>query len=184
MLDFDPDNQTGNLLDQLPNLTDFMKTNSTRSDTNRAAFLAALRYAEGTQSDEGYRALFGWRLGNGKTFSSFADHPKQFFNYTNLAGAVIRTSAAGAYQITATTYDLLCKKYGFTGFGPDVQDAMAMQLIDEKNALDDIDSGRIESAISKCRRVWASLPDSGVNQPTRSLQSVVAAYQKAGGMLA
>lgn len=192
LLEMDPEDQTGSIIDQLPNIEDMMnmtKTNSqdeSQAMRNRAAFLACLRFAEGTQSDEGYRALFGWRRGNGKTFASFAAHPRQFFSYTNLANTTIRTSAAGAYQITATTYDLMNKKYpgDFDGFRPEVQDAMALTLIQERGALADIDAGRFAKAINKVRRIWASLPGSDVDQPTRAFDQVAEAYSNAGGVFA
>jgi hypothetical protein len=51
-------------------------------------------------------------------------------------------------------------------------------LIDECDALDDIESGRIADALRKCAPVWASLPDSTVGQPTRKLNEILAVYAK------
>lgn len=193
MLPSDPEDQTGSILDDIPNGFEDMqnKLNDNLSGVdenvaaqNVAAFLWMLRVSEGTSADDGYRALFGYTPSNGKTFSSFADHPKIFYNYTNQAGVTLRTSAAGAYQITATTHGALCRKYGFAAFTPEVQDAMAVQLIKEKGALDDVKAGRFDMAIHKCRKVWASLPASNVNQPTRSRDYLAAAYQQAGGLFA
>lgn len=193
MLPSDPEDQTGSILDDIPNGFEDMQNklndnlqgiDETAAAQNVAAFLWMLRVSEGTSADDGYRALFGYTPSNGKTFSSFADHPKQFFNYMDLSGKTIRTSAAGAYQITATTHGALCRKYGFAAFTPDVQDAMAVQLIKEKAALDDVRAGRFDMAIRKCRKVWASLPFSEVNQPTRSRDYLAAAYQEAGGVFA
>ena len=185
------EDQTGNFLDELPdaedvaNMAQGVEMEYQVQQQNITSFLRAIRYAEGTLGDEGYRALFGWRQGNGKTFSSFADHPRQYFNYTDLSGKTIKTSAAGAYQITATTYDLLRKKYpSFSGFSAATQDQMALALIRDVGALDDVKNGRIETAVKKCRKIWASLPESNVNQPTRSMEQVIAAYTKAGGALA
>lgn len=185
----DEEDQTGTILDAMPDASDVynMATEENMSDAqkdkNTAAFLALVRYAEGTMGGEGYRALFGWRQGNGKTFSNFADHPRQYFNYTNLAGKTIRTSAAGAYQITATTYDALNRKYGLSGFTPDMQDKMAVTLIQDVGALSDVQAGRVETAIRKCRKIWASLPNSGVDQPTRNLDELVRVYSRNGGVL-
>lgn len=193
ILPSDPEDQTGSILDDIPNGLEDMQNklndnlqgiDETAAAQNVAAFLWMLRVSEGTAGGDGYRALFGYTPSNGKTFSSFADHPKQFFNYTDLSGKTIRTSAAGAYQITATTHRALCSKYGFAAFTPDVQDAMAVQLIKEKGALDDVRAGRFDMAIRKCRKVWASLPFSDVNQPTRSRDYLAAAYQQAGGLFA
>lgn len=190
----DPEDQTGNVLDQVPGITDLINMgsdamnppNQDQASRNVAAFLVTLRTAEGTmtQDDEGYRALFGWRPGNGKTFDSYATHPRQFFNYTDLAGNAKRTSAAGAYQITATTFDALVSKYGYSDFTPATQDAMALQLINEKGALGDVQAGRFEVALNKVRKIWASLPGAGADQPERNLAYVKSAYESAGGTYA
>jgi len=188
----DPEDQTGSMIDQLPNMEDLANMagdamtpiDQVTADKNTAAFLATLRAAEGTASDEGYRALFGWRPGNGKTFNSFATHPRQFFMYTDLSGNTIRTSAAGAYQITATTFDGLVRNYGFADFAPATQDAMAVALIKERGALQDVQAGRFDIALNKLRKVWASLPGAGSNQPERSLAYVKNVYEQAGGTYA
>lgn len=192
LFQLDPEDQTGNLIDQLPDLEDI--ANMMRNDqipteqilANRAAMLATLRFAEGTNSGEGYRALFGWRPGNGKVFNSFAAHPRQFFTYTDLAGKTIRTSAAGAYQITATTTDALNAKYPgqFPDFSPETQDAMALTLMEERGALPDIDAGRLDAAVNKIRKIWASLPGSGSNQPERGFDQIAAAFVQSGGVIA
>lgn len=189
-IDGEEQDQTGNIIDQLPSIEDVinMATEQPISEDqktrNKAAFLAALRYAEGTTGEEGYRALFGWRRGNGKVFNDFSSHPKLFFPYTDLSGKKIRTSAAGAYQITYTTFSELVRKYGFAGFTPDIQDDMALTLINEKGALADVEAGRFALAVRKVRKVWASLPDSNVNQPTRTYAQVENAYLQAGGQIA
>lgn len=192
---YDPEDQTGTVLDFVPDFEDLTNyasdamnyVDQDQAARNEAALLYAIRMAEGTAPDEGYRALFGWRPGNGKTFASYDTHPKQFFNYTDRANNTIRTSAAGAYQITWTTFDALCRKYPeFAGrdFSPATQDAMALTLIKERGALADVRAGRFETAIRKIRPVWASLPGAGVNQPERSLAYVTQAYINAGGVLA
>jgi len=187
----DPEDQTGSIIDQIPdfedipNMIDNTILTSDQIDANRAALLAAIRYAEGTSGSEGYRALFGWRPGNGKVFNSYASHPRQFFSYTDLARRTIRTSAAGAYQITATTYDALQRKYpgDFPDFTPATQDAMALTLIQERGALADIDAGRLDAAIRKIRAIWASLPGAGANQPERGYGQIASAFQQAGGVI-
>jgi lysozyme len=188
----DPEDQTGSMLDQLPGFDDLAymaedamnPVDETTAANNTAAFLATIRAAEGTASDEGYRALFGWRPGNGKVFNSFLTHPRLFFNYTNKVGTTIRTSAAGAYQITATTFDALVAKYGFSDFTPATQDQMAITLIQERGALPDVQAGRFQMALDKVRKIWASLPGSNSDQPERNLAFVQNAYIQAGGTLA
>jgi lysozyme len=184
------DDQTAGEFDDLMtwgnplNLYDDMTTTSNTS--NRAAFLAMIRYSEGTDKSGGYCALFGWPAA-GRSFSNTADHPRVFFTYVDKAGKSLRTSAAGAYQITATTFNGLQAKAaraGFPGFDTRAQDWLALELIRERGALADIDAGRFADAVAKVRKVWASLPGAGYNQPERSLQAVQMAYQRAGGIVA
>jgi muramidase (phage lysozyme) len=69
-------------------------------------------------------------------------------------------------------------------FGPISQDGWAIQLIKERKALDDIKTGRIESAIQKCRNIWASLPGAGYGQRENKREDLIAQYSAAGGVLA
>lgn len=151
---------------------------------NRNAFRQVIRACEGTLGDEGYRALFGWRPGNGKVFNSFADHPRQYFPYTDLSGTTVRTSAAGAYQATATTWDDFIRNRGPHDFTPKSQDEFADWLIEKCGATEDVDAGRLREAIDKCGGRWASLPSSTVPQPRRTYQFCVDAFLAAGGTLA
>lgn len=151
--------------------------------TNRQAFLRMLRVSEGTAGEGGYNALFGWPA-KGRSFYNYADHPRRFFDYTDKAGKTIKTSAAGAYQITATTFDDVAPRLGVDDFTPASQDAIALELIRQRGALADIDAGRFESAVSKVRRVWASLPGAGYNQPERDITTLAQAYARAGGTFA
>ena len=140
---------------------------------NAAAFLRMIRYAEGTAGADGYRTLFG-----GSLFSSYADHPRIYIPFRNTS-----SSAAGAYQILYRTFASLQSKLGTTGFTPEVQDAMALELIRERGALNDVYAGRIPQAIAKVAKVWASLPGAGYNQPEKQLSALLSAYAGAGGNL-
>lgn len=162
----------------------------TMSADNRAAFLLAIRYAEGTAGPNGYRTMFG-----GQLFSSYDDHPRRAVQFTDKAGRRLWTSAAGAYQFMAIspipggstrvdTWDRLKRKGGLVDFSPESQDRAALMLVDECGALADVDAGRFDVAIGKCRRVWASLPGAGYAQPERSLSWLRDRYTDNGGRLA
>lgn len=159
-----------------------MPDNATQM-ANLAAFLLMLRYSEGTATpdDEGYRALFGWRRGNGVTFSDFSTHPnirQPFFNPKTQQNDF--STAAGAYQINHPTFVEL----GGTDFHPATQDALATRLIAGAGALSDIYAGNIESAISKLGGRWASLPSSNARQPTHSVGDLLSSYTANGGTVA
>ncbi|MEY2661307.1 MAG: hypothetical protein RLZZ123_2479 [Pseudomonadota bacterium] len=145
---------------------------------NRRAFLDMLAYAEGTAGPEGYRTLFG-----GGFFESFADHPRQVFNFTNSRGEHLTTSAAGRYQFLIGTWDSLKVKLGLPDFGPASQDSAALELVRQRGALADVDAGRLQAAVSKCATIWASLPGAGYAQPERKIAQLADAFVTAGGSI-
>jgi lysozyme len=150
---------------------------------NVRAFLDAIASptAEGTAhlGDNGYNVLFG-----GGLFFSYADHPRQLIPFTDArTGEVNYSSAAGRYQILRRTFDALAAKLGTQGFAPDVQDAMAIELIAERGALADVRAGRFADAVHKCRRIWASLPGAGYDQHETTLARLAQAFTAAGGTI-
>jgi muramidase (phage lysozyme) len=147
-------------------------------ETNMKAFLWLVRVAEGTSDDNGYRAMFGHRADRPKLFTTFADHPRIRHAY----GAKY-TTAAGAYQFLAGTWDDCRAKLGLLDFSPGSQDRAAVYLITRRGALDDVKEGRFVDAVRKCSLEWASLPFSPYGQPRISLESAMAIYQGAGGAI-
>jgi muramidase (phage lysozyme) len=177
----------------LPNLVEAVTPQPPDTDTaarNLAAFLMTIRHAEGTAGPDGYRMMFGGRL-----FADFSDHPRQAHQFTDQLGRTLWTTAAGAYQFLAVsplpgggqtrvdTWDRLQRRLALPDFSPVSQDRAAVELIDECGAIGDAKAGRIDSAIAKCRRVWASLPGAGYAQPERSRDWLAARYVQAGGVL-
>jgi len=150
----------------------------TTADRNVRAFLDMIAYAEGTAGPNGYRTLFG-----GTLFDSFADHPRQSFQFTNKAGQTLRTTAAGRYQFLIRTWDALAKQLDLPDFSPASQDRAAIELIRQRGALRDVQAGRIQAAIAKCSNIWASLPGAGYNQQERKLSSLLSTFAQAGGIL-
>lgn len=162
-------------------ITDILPMPTTDEQTasrNTRAFLDMIAYAEGTGGPNGYRTLFG-----GTLFDSYADHPRQSFQFTDKAGRNLRTTAAGRYQFLARTWDDLAKRLGLADFGPANQDAAALELIRQRGALRDVQAGRVAAAVAKCAPIWASLPGAGYAQPERKLSTLLASYQRAGGQL-
>lgn len=157
---------------------------------NLAAFLMTIRKCEGTAAPNGYRYLFGSRPDNEKLFWSFADHPRIRTYETHdefvRNGKVDFTTAAGAYQITQTTYDALRRQFPgrWIGFDERVQDEMAIELIRQRGAYNDVLNGRWQDAVRKCSPEWASLPNAQTPQGKRSWQFVLLAYTESGGSVA
>lgn len=143
---------------------------------NLSAFLAMIRACEGTAGPDGYRTLFGHSL-----FDSFADHPRKRFEFRQKDGKTNYTTAAGAYQFLASTWDTVAGRLGLTDFSPANQDIAATELIRGRSALSDVLAGRFDLAVRKCGREWASLPEAPYPQPTRSWDFARRAYVTAGG---
>ena len=140
------------------------------SNQNVKAFLRLIRQGESNQDDSAYTLLYG-----GGHFEGFADHPRKFFQLPDGR----RTSAAGAYQITATTWDALVKQFGFPNFEPATQDCAAVALVAGRKALADGVAGNIGEAIRKCRPEWTSLP--GASEQNQTYDKAIAVYRAWGG---
>src|SRR6185369_714559 len=111
-----------------------------------------IRECEGTAEDDGYQAMFGYPA-PGRIFTDFADHPRRKFPFTQTDGTREFSSAAGAYQFIARTWDRLKAKLDLPDFSPESQDTAAAELIAEAGAMPDVKSGRLRSAIDKCSGV-------------------------------
>lgn len=150
--------------------------------TNVLAFLDMIAWSEGTDNsrqptmDHGYDVLVG-----GGLFRGYLDHPRQSIYLPKLG---IRSTAAGRYQILSRYYDHYKAQLKLPDFSPSSQDRIALQLIRECRALDDIKAGRIEQAARKCRSRWASLPGAGYGQHEQKLDDLLAQYLASGGRLA
>ena len=153
--------------------------------TNEKAFLDMIAWAEIgpavlQESDDGYNVLVGSLPGKVRLFYEYHDHPRIVVQ-VHSRGNVIHSSAAGRYQIVRRNFDFYRRPLRLKGFYPEDQDKIALHLIRECRAIEDIDSGRIEQAIIKCRSRWASLPGAGYGQPEKRLADLLQAYERAGG---
>lgn len=147
--------------------------------SNRDAFLYMIGMAEGTiqtrGSDNGYNVIVG-----GKLFFNYDDHPRVLVDLPNLD---IHSTAAGRYQILEHNFDAYKAILNLPDFGADSQDAIALEMIKECHALDDIDVGQLASAITKCNSRWASLPGNDYSQRQVKLATLTAFYTDIGGTL-
>lgn len=125
-----------------------------------AAFLATIRKFE---SNDDYSVLYG-----GNHFLGFDKYPR--INKKN--------SAAGAYQITAATYDDFAPRLGITDFTPNSQDRIAVALLRNTGAYDAIMAGDIENAFLLSSKRWASLPGSTAGQNPVSLATAVDTFNR------
>lgn len=136
------------------------------------AFLDTISSAEGTATlgdQEGYNIMFG-----NIPFESYDRHP----NFAQKVGGTT-TTAAGRYQITKPTYDDFANKLGITDFSPQSQDDIAIAILIQQNALDDVVNNNFDAAVNKLGNRWAALPSSIYGQPSRTYEYVRSAYDNA-----
>ncbi|MGL5063920.1 MAG: tape measure protein, partial [Microcoleus sp.] len=118
-------------------------------DARRKAFLDLISKTEGAN----YNTLYG-----GGTFNSFSQHPGG--------------GPAGRYQFKPATFNEIKARLDLKDFGPDSQDAAAVELLREKGALDYILKGDWKNAIAKLvPYTWSSLP--GGEQPRATMAEAI-----------
>lgn len=157
----------------------------TAGGKNIIAFLDMLAVSELgekilAESDNGYDVIVGSVPGKLILMNNYLDHPKKLVKIN----ARLSSTAAGRYQLLARYfghYKLLLK---LKDFGPLSQDLIAIRMIKEQGAFKLIQAGDISGAIKKTNNIWASLTGAGYNQNEHSEEFLIAAYKKAGGVVA
>lgn len=149
---------------------------------NLSAFLDMLAFSEIgatllAKSDDGYNVLVGSTPAHPLLFTGYADHPNVLNKATN-------STAAGRYQLLHRYWPTYKQQLHLTDFGPEAQDHVALQQIQECGATHDIMTGDLASGMAKCAHIWASLPGAGYGQHENTAESLQLAYTNAGGTLA
>jgi muramidase (phage lysozyme) len=146
---------------------------------NLSAFLAVIRHCEGTSGPDGYRTIVG-----GGRFDSYSDHPRKLVSGRFNTGDPWGSTAAGAYQFLAGTWDEAQKALDLPDFSPESQDRAAVWLIERRGALQAVEAGNLRRALELCNREWASLPGSPYGQPTHTYEECERVFLAAGGTIA
>lgn len=188
------------IIDQLPSFDLFPGTDtnqdsnmqSDQAETNLNSFLEMIMVSEGTRAGgrNPYATTYAYQF----TIKNFSDHPAnlgwrgvplsdKMCSNAGLGPGCVST-AAGAYQINKPTWNRLRNKIDLPDFSESNQDSAAIELIDERGALNDVYAGRFDVAVNKVRKIWASLPGAGYGQGESSLAKLQAAYAAAGGKFA
>lgn len=137
-----------------------------------------LAWSEGTDKpgqptkNHGYDVIVG-----GALFSDYSDHPRKLVTLN----PKLKSTAAGRYQLLSRWWDAYRKQLGLKDFSPASQDAVALQQIKERRALELIDAGDIRQAIDRCSNIWASLPGAGYGQFEHKADNLIAKFKEAGG---
>lgn len=153
-----------------------IRTGVTGLSRNMSAFLYTIGYSElGKLVDlpsQGYDIIVGSTPTKMIKLKDYSDHPRVLV-------ASVNSTAAGRYQVLERFYDAYKNQLKLPDFSPRSQDLIALQLIKECKAVDDIENGRIQSALSKCRSRWASLPGAGYGQNENRLPALVSKFEEA-----
>ena len=131
-------------------------------------------------SDRGYKVIVGSTPDKLILMANYSGHPKKMI----ILSPTLKSSAAGKFQLLGKYYDYYAKLLDLSDYSPASQDAIAIQQIKECKALEDVEEGRFDLAVSKCSHIWASLPGAGYGQHENKLTSLKTAYVLAGGSLA
>jgi muramidase (phage lysozyme) len=158
---------------------------------NLRAFLDMLAYSEGTATspatkDRGYDVIVTGADGKPEIMTSYASHPFAGGRAPKLVNARtgLKSTASGRYQFLVRDWGFYRLKLNLPDFGPASQDRWACQLIKERRALDDIETGHFIVAVGKVCNLWASLPGAGYSQPEHRMATLEDAYERAGGQFA
>lgn len=127
---------------------------------NIRQFLDIIGILEGTK--KGYFTGFG-----NTDIGSLDKHPEKMYTFRQTDGKLNKTSAAGKFQFTKTTWNEIKEVFGgaIKDFGPVAQDLGAIFLINRAGALQDVAKGDFRKAVAKLGGVWASFPSSKYAQP-------------------
>ena len=142
--------------------------NSTLSPRVRA-FLDVIAHAEGAE----YNSIFGDSRGQG-SLTDLSRHPNRVVRKGGYS-----SSAAGRYQFLSDTWNELRQQLNLTDFSPATQDLAAVQLLRRRGALQNVEAGNFEQAITQCNREWASLPGSPYGQPVKTMAELRQVYDQA-----
>ncbi|WP_218070596.1 glycoside hydrolase family 24 protein [Escherichia coli] len=151
---------------------------------NVKAFLDALAWAEGTSTsrytkNDGYDIIVDG-IDSPHTFTDYSTHPNVLVT-VNRRG--LKSTAAGRYQLLSRNWSYYRDLLKLPDYSPSSQDAVAVQLIKERGALSDVQAGRVETAVQKCKKIWASLPGAGYGQREVTMEQFVAQFRRGGGVI-
>lgn len=137
-------------------------------DPRVAAFKPVIAFGESNLTDRAYRLRYP-----NTYFTDLSKHPKVFVPLPDGK----KSSAAGKYQITWTTYNDVAPKYGLTDFSPETQELICTALIAQCGALQLLLTGDVAGAIAAARLTWTSLPGAAENfRKTWNMQAALDMY--------
>ena len=145
-------------------------------EANLYAFLALIRRLE---SNDDYGALV-----MGGQFTDFSEHPALIgWPGVRLDDGRL-TTAAGAYQITRTTWNDLGGTAKYGDFSKAAQDQAAVDLLTRRGALPEILAGNFDRAVTKVVKEWEAFERMLAGNYPTTIQEARNIYAGGGGAFA
>jgi muramidase (phage lysozyme) len=152
-------------------------------DPKLKAFLDLIGWSEGTSTNpitvnQGYDVIVTGIHGP-TVFTDYSDHP---FAHGGSVQWKLNppeySTAAGRYQVLAHYFEVYKTRLHLPDFSPASQDAVALQQMKERHAIEMIEAGNVDDAIAECSRIWASFPGNTYGQGGKSRSSLIEQYNK------
>ena len=148
------------------------------------AFLSLISWSEGTSTsrvtqDNGYDVIVSGVDGPHR-MTDYDDHPFASGRPPIIVrlSPLLKSTASGRYQLILPTWKAYKSQLQLLDFGHASQDAVAAQMIAERDALDQLNSGNVEGAISLCSNLWASFPGNSYGQGGKQIGELLEKYQQ------
>jgi muramidase (phage lysozyme) len=159
---------------------------------NIPKFLDLVGSSEGTTTDrltqnDGYDVIVSGVDGP-EVFTDFSDHPfangraPKIIRPANATVPQLVSTASGRYQVLCRYFEVYKQELKLPDFSPLSQDLVAIQQIKERrdanqvSAYTHIVNGDIETAISLCCGIWASLPGNTYGQGGHSMTALMTVW--------
>ena len=146
------------------------------------AFLDLIAFSEGTSTspatkNDGYDVIVSG-LDGPEVFTDYSDHPfaKGRPAKTIRESPLLRSTASGRYQLLLRYWRAYQTSLRLPDFSPASQDAVAVQQMRDRHAVDMVEAGNIEGAIEACGPIWASFPNNEYGQGGHSMDALLAEY--------
>lgn len=137
------------------------------------AFLDTIAVMEGTTGPAGYYMQY-----TGTKIDDLSQHPREMRCGIDIRNNQLCSDAAGRYQFLSTSWDLYGEAIGVKDFSPTNQDLVAIEIIKSKEALTDIEEGRLESAFIKLAYVWPSFTKNRTVTVEALMPKLISVYQE------
>jgi muramidase (phage lysozyme) len=144
-------------------------------------FLDLVAFSEGTSThpltvNRGYDVIVTGADGP-EVFTDYSDHPFAH-RKAKLIREGLHSTASGRYQLLYRWWSAYKPMLGLSDFSPPSQDAVALQQMKERGAIELVLEGDITGAIHACSNIWASFPGNDYGQGGHTMSTLRTYYSK------